>query len=413
MKTKKVLYLLFLIFVLPLTSSIAMAGFHITPSISVRQEYNDNIYLTPNNEEDAFITTIIPAVNLTYEASRFTLSLDYSLHFKFYSNNSNLNETSLSRVQRVHLDSMVNIYREIVFIHITDDYRRVPIDDRSNTAVDNELTNMTDSNTFVFNPYILYPLTATLQVRADYIYENIWYKHKSGDDTENHTLSVDLIKEFTPTLKGELSFSYLMHRPDLTEEYDRQSIEGTLEFEASQDLTITGGMGYTWFDFDMSPDSDESFWNVGAEYKLSEALALASNYTVYFVDSVRNGTYKSRTLEGSLTYSKFITTKITLRKSKSEYLNSSRLDKSRGIDVDFSMPLTDRLTCSAAGSYTYFKFYPEGRKDKRYSARVSVDYEMRIATLSFGYTFNKNNSTDNTYDYDNNIVWVHARLSIP
>ena len=413
MKTKKILYVLFLTLTVWLLSiSIALAGFHITPSISIREEYNDNIYLTPDNEEDAFITTIIPALNLAYEAKVFTLSLDYSLHFKFYSNDSDLNETSLSRVQRVHLDSMVYPYRDVIFIHITDDYRRVPIDTRENYATDNELTNMTDSNTFTLNPYIIYPITNTIQARFDYIYENIWYKDSSGDDTENHTFSLGISKEFTSRLKGSVIYSYMIHNPDLTEDYDRQSIEGKVEYLASAKLTLQGGYGHTWFDYDISDDVDENFWSTGFDYKLSEALTLGLNYSVEFVESVREGTYKSKTVEGSLSYNKFVSSRLTASYSKDEYLDSDREDRSNAFAIDLSFPITDRLTNTLSASYGYYKFLPEDRKDHRYSARIAFEYEMKITTLSFGYTYNKNNSTMDTYDYDNNIVWIEAKLSL-
>ncbi|RMG68646.1 MAG: TIGR03016 family PEP-CTERM system-associated outer membrane protein, partial [Nitrospirae bacterium] len=146
----------------------ALADFTLTPSLMVREEFNDNIYLTADHEEDDLITTISPSLKLNYEAKLVTLSLDYSLLTTFYVHNSKENDI----YHRADLDALSNLYKDIVFLHITDTYSRVPIDEKRPTGLDSILSNMTDTNTFEVNPYIVYPLTPTLQLRADYIYEN-------------------------------------------------------------------------------------------------------------------------------------------------------------------------------------------------------------------------------------------------
>lgn len=163
--------------------SLSWAEFRITPSISIREEYNDNIFLTNTDEEEDFITTINPSLNLTYNTSILTLALDYGLDFKFYVNNSDRNQTSLSNTQRARLDTTISAYRDIFFIKIFDEYKRVPIDERRQIAYDNIFVNMTDSNTLLINPYFEYPITQTIKARIAYTYENIWYKEEEGDDS--------------------------------------------------------------------------------------------------------------------------------------------------------------------------------------------------------------------------------------
>ncbi len=397
------------IFIFLLMAQAVYARFTLTPSISLKEEYNDNIYLTPDNEEDDLITTVSPSINLGYEARLFNFSLTYTLLSKFYIHNSKENDF----YHQIIADSTINLYKNILFIHITDNYKRIPIDEKRQTALDNILVNMTDTNTFTFNPYIVYPLDATLSARIDYIYENIWYKQRSGDDTKNHTFSISLSKEFSDRLKTTLSYSYLVHKPRFTEEYDRQSVKADVEYVLGPALTLKGGLGHTWFDYDSSAISDEnySFYDAGFNYKLSEVVNLDASYKVDYVESVTTGTYKSRTYEGILSYAKFITSKLTAFHKKSEYIEQNREDKSTGISIDLSMPITEKLTGGITGSYTKYTFLPEDVKDKRYSLKVSIGYQLRITTINIGYTYNKNNSTDDTKDYTNNILWAQARIT--
>ncbi|RMG69954.1 MAG: TIGR03016 family PEP-CTERM system-associated outer membrane protein, partial [Nitrospirae bacterium] len=165
------------------------------------------------------------------------------------------------------------------------------------------------------------------------------------------------------------------------------------------------------YDSSAIDDEDFSFWDAGLNYKLSEALTLDASYKVDFVESVSTGTYKSKRYEGSLSYSKFITSTLSAFHSKSEYLEENREDKSTGISLDLTMPVTEKLSGTITGTYTKYTFKPEDTKDKRYSLRLALNYELKITTLSIGYTYNKNNSTDDTKDYKNNIIWAQARIT--
>ena len=106
--------------------SLSWAELRITPSIGIREEYNDNIFLTPSDEEDDFITSVNPAINLTYNTGLLTLSLDYGLNLDFYMHNSEENKIR----QFGRLESTISPYRDIFFIRISDVFERVSIDER-------------------------------------------------------------------------------------------------------------------------------------------------------------------------------------------------------------------------------------------------------------------------------------------
>jgi uncharacterized protein (PEP-CTERM system associated) len=61
-------FLLVAVTLLPILSpGLASGKWSLTPRIYVEGEYNDNIFLTERNEQDDFVTTISPGVNLQYE----------------------------------------------------------------------------------------------------------------------------------------------------------------------------------------------------------------------------------------------------------------------------------------------------------------------------------------------------------
>ncbi|MEK7698611.1 MAG: TIGR03016 family PEP-CTERM system-associated outer membrane protein, partial [Nitrospirota bacterium] len=83
--------------------SSAMAKLDIKPALTLREEYNDNIFLTKTNREDDFITSVSPNIRLNYALSYLDLSLDYGLNFKFFAHHSELNLTSLTNTQTASL----------------------------------------------------------------------------------------------------------------------------------------------------------------------------------------------------------------------------------------------------------------------------------------------------------------------
>ena len=67
--------LLFLTLILCLSSSLAYARFTLTPGVDLSVEYDDNIFLDDDNEQDDVITTVSPNVNLTWETARLDVSM--------------------------------------------------------------------------------------------------------------------------------------------------------------------------------------------------------------------------------------------------------------------------------------------------------------------------------------------------
>ena len=65
----------------------------LTPSLSLSETYDDNIFQTDTDEETDFITTVTPGIQLRYQpASTTLLELDYRLDFEFFAKNSDQNQ---------------------------------------------------------------------------------------------------------------------------------------------------------------------------------------------------------------------------------------------------------------------------------------------------------------------------------
>lgn len=395
----------------------AWAEFRATPAFSLREEYNDNIYLDHTDKESDFITFVRPSVNVDWKTKIVDLSLNLGLEYEKYLHHSE--EDELRPSQDARLDSTWNLYRDVFFLRVTDTYTRVPIDEGEKGAVGNNLVNLTDSNRLIVNPYVvLYPWR-TLQARFDYQYENIWYREEEGDDAENHRYSVTLTQELTARISVDLYGGFTQYRPtDSTrslldetgeEEYDRRDARLGLLWNVSDQLSLRATVGRAWLDYEFSDDYDSTLVSGQADYQISSAFAVGAGYNEDISDSVDDGAREQKKYSAYLRYSDRATVALTLFQTRDDYLEIDRQDDSRGGSLSGEVPITNKKGISWLVNYTD---YEGGDLEdyQRYGARLELYHQLRLGRVSLGYTWNRNDSNFKENDYINNIVFAQLAL---
>ena len=63
-------------------------------SLSLSEEYDDNVFLNSSNEKNDFITYVSPGLNFNISSRHSRLSLGYLPTFSYYSSHDDLNETT-------------------------------------------------------------------------------------------------------------------------------------------------------------------------------------------------------------------------------------------------------------------------------------------------------------------------------
>jgi Putative beta-barrel porin 2 len=427
----------------------AEMSFH--PSISLRESYDDNIFLTSNNRKDDFITTITPNFNLDYKGNRLDLSLNYGVGLSFYAKNSDENQVN----QTATLKSQLSIVRDALFLKVDDIYGRIPIDQRKQTTFDSLLVNTTDTNTLRVNPYLALPLSSKISYNLGYTYENIWYESNVGNNTQNHILATGLSLQLSEGMDASVNYSYMFHRPtQLTDEYDMQNVSLGLKYQVTPKLSLNGTVGGTSLRYRIATgrDTTSPVWSAQGDYRLTEKLSFHAGYAVdfstsasagtsnnyystsasagtsnnyystsasagtpnnYSLASVDAGTSKNYSWTAGIKYDASLPLTIVFFQNEAKYMQiiNNRVDRSSGVRVDTSLPLSAKMSLKIGGMYTHYKFLPDDERADRYNAQASIEYAMNIATFSLGYTYNSNDSNINTNDYRDNIVFIQTKLS--
>jgi hypothetical protein len=242
--------------VVMLTVSTAMADeFKLTPSIAVRQEYNDNIFFDYNSRvaEDSFITRVMPGLELIDRTERFDLRLTGFVIPYIYWSDSNLNSVEQK-----------------------------------------------------YSGKASYFLTPRLRVGAD---AAVGVDHQPDRDITSTGLSYrddrriqqryggDAAYEFTERTTGTLGYTYgredwRSDDPDI-EDYQSHAAVLGLSRDLGEAKGITVGFvkgGYTYYDYETST-TDYGFGVLGVKHRLSEIFNVSVDagasyaYTEYDVQN--------------------------------------------------------------------------------------------------------------------------------
>lgn len=402
-----------------LLCSVAWSEFRASPSFSLREEYNDNIDLEHDAESD-FITLIGASYDIVWETRLFDLSLNLGLEYEKYLDNSE--EDDLRPRQGSQLESTFNLYRDTLFLRISDTYERVVIDEADQGGIGNNLTNLTDSNRLEINPYALFDLSSSMQFRLGYQYENQWYDAESGDDAEYHRYNATLTRAWTPHISSSLTGSFTQYRPkdssdsliDDTgeEEYDRRDANIGLQWQPVEELIFSGNIGRSWLDYEFSNDYDSTLFGMRMDYQLSRIFNLALAYAEDINASVEEGAREQKKCTFSLGYTDRISAGFELFSRTEEYLELDRQDDAIGGSLNAEIPLSNKFGVGCLLSYTdYEEDYPQDSDEyQRYGARFSLYRELRLGRISVGYTYNENDSDTIRDNYTNNIVFAQLNL---
>ena len=424
----KILPILIIVFML-LISTLSHARLEFNPFINLAEEYNDNIFLDPSDDEESdWITTIEPGFTLEYDSHTLEATLDYSMIFRLYSSNSNEDETSLKDVSRAHAD--LTLFPDNNFnLNADGDISRVIMDDRERSSDENDFINKATLYHYTINPSYNLRLGSSLNLSLDYFFEQSIYEDIEDTDENpydandyiQHRAETRLTKRIFGRTDIYISYAYTnfdedRHESDVeNEDYSRHDVMAGFNYPLGSRLVLRAMGGMNWIDYDDESldDPDGAIWNVGIDYSFLETMQATLEYNKDFINSVSRGLSDHQEARFSLTYSRRLTITSELYASKAKYEEDNSEDRAAGGRIIFTLPLGQRFDLGLNTDYAHYKYeYSEpGQEDEdvdRYAVGASINYNFNHLTASLSYNYRRNNSdaADNENDYTNNIAML-------
>jgi polysaccharide biosynthesis protein VpsM len=371
---KKYLFVLFLILVFSQTAfALEYTG---KLSLSLSEEYDDNIFLTRSDKVDDFITYISPGIGLSLRSQTSQLSLNYIPTFSFYSNNSDLNETShqFTATGNFALSEKASAELTHTFIKSSETQDFVDIADIG------PITRRIEKRLNIFNTNFTYQLTQHIDYTLGIRYSDLDYPEPDLSEVKTYSGNMRIAYRFSESLSFSAGGNFVKYdyRPDSDATMQEYTAGLTYRFNPAYSISITGGPSITKIE-----DTGETDTGYGGGIALT------------------------RTDErGSAT--------LAVRQTIIAGVESGEPLTSREAALRITRELTPRWNITLSGSYNKYESVENDTTDEDV-VRLggSITYSLSPwANLSLNYSFSdhEDNIVD-TASYQNNIVLLRIDLS--
>jgi hypothetical protein len=348
----------------------------------VREEYNDNIFLSNSNRESDFITAFTPGLTLTAQQPGFNLTAGYNVTAEIYAQHSELNNAAN---RHNFLASVSYAGTPRLTLGLTEVFA---YDKNSNAAsVEGVSSGRRGTMSNVFAPTMDYQLTqrTTWRVLASYGLER--FSGSGGRDADTYRFGTGLAFTVTPrfNLTGGYDFGYFDIEDEEKATTHTPRLGGTYQLTPTLSASLSGGPS-----FRIAEDGDTSV-SPSISASLSQTTSWGSMSLSYSraisTSSGLGGTSDNQTIAGDLTVSTLargLAVSFTPRYMTFEASGGSQLRGNvNALTLNLSLRYQLARYVSLVGGYTFFDQHADG-------SGQSFDASQNRVTLGlqFGYPIN-------------------------
>ena len=362
----------------------AAADFEFTPSLSVSEEYNDNILDSALDEKSDFVTRIQPGAVLSYRAPSFKGGLSYHFEYQKYARGTMDDE----QVHNLALRGKAELVDNFFFLELSDTFSRVSQDVARDVTTESLNLNQTDQNVANVSPYLLWRLGSKSTLKTGYRFTDTSYWGSPGIDKRENWLFADLSHEPAPRLNLTAGYAYGRANTDLAD-YDQHNVSSGFRYEYAGKSFLYGGVGNSWQAFSDDISVSNLFWHAGISKDFSPVVATLETRVQYTEDpltiSTKETSYSAR-LEKTLEHGS-----IGISSTHAKY-QDTRTDapdrRKTAVSGFMRYEMSPRLTTSVILT------------GDKVSRRTSQDYPYHFSgTVGGSYGFNYDISVSLYYSY--------------
>jgi len=412
--------------VLFLLSASPSFGFQttFTPRLTISGEYNDNIFLTENNKEYDYITSISPGITFEIFEKRYGASLSYAPSYVHY---DKLSENDTWR-QNASLSGWSDLSKHTK-LTINDTFVRT---EDPNSGED---PGIKEDTTIRRNREPYYTNSSSLNLSHKFSeYDSIGFGYLHSflentdpgiEDNERHNPSVTYSHKFNPYLSLDTGASYTRGDFEVSDNFDNWN--GSISLANKFTKYLSGSIRYSHTIMDYRGNTEDYKVydpSIGISYIIAEDTFISMNVGYFIQDRENSDDESGLTLNGSLGKTwEFKRGSINATGSsgyEESYFGSENLGFNRYYRAQASANyrIAKSLTGNISSSFRRNKYInqDDNRADRLKSAGAGLTFNpitIRWLHLSLNYSFNTLDSTINENNYDENRVLLSITLSPP
>jgi len=258
------------IFLLPLQMAIVCTvvfvtmpavalDFKLVPSVSLSEEYNDNLFQDAEGARADFVTRVQPSIGAQVRGGGFNCDLSYGLDYRNYARHSRDDEFD----HRAAFKSDLNFREGFFRIDLRDTYSRVSLNVARDVVSESLVVNQTLQNVAYISPYLTWRVSANSTLKTGYRYVDTRYWDSDGIDKMEHDVFTEFSREIRTGLVLSAGYNFARTDADTTGFY-RHDVYGGLKYDIDRGTFLYGKIGNNWHSFDNGFDTSDLFWDAGA-----------------------------------------------------------------------------------------------------------------------------------------------------
>jgi hypothetical protein len=388
-RTGLAIWLVMLVMIIPF--KVMADDFSLTPSLSVREEYNDNIFFEYADTVDDYITTINAGLEMKERTERMDLDLTGTVSPYFYADNSNWND-----VDQNYLGKIAYQVNPLLGVNASANYNVSNRPDR-----DVFTTGLVQSNNRRKRQAYGLGVTDTLNE-----YSKVGFDVNYSQDKYDST---NITSEDQKEYGGTLTFSHNLNR-------------------WWEETTGRLNLGFDRSEFETS-DTDNYTATIGLQHQFSPTITFSIDGGVQYTDATymnlqsneeSNNTSFGGTGQATLTIQGELTTgSVNLRHSITPASGRGQtVQRTEGV-LNLSRRLAEKLIIGFAAGYYHNQAdkdeFSENEIDEdAYYVRPSIQWEIHDNfNLQAGYSFIYIDDHSLSNDRKQNMVYLQAKYGLP
>ncbi len=256
------------------------AEYRIQPAISLGEEYNDNIFLTPTGQVEDYITRVVPSMHLKYSTALWDWDVAYAYDYRYYARRTVINDST----HTINLINHTTVLKDIFFIDVRDDYSRVSLNVIQDYTQQSPFFNQTDTNVLTVDPYFTLHLSSRMTATTGYQYRNVWYKDPIAINKTDNSVYADVHEELSlrTSLTAGIKHTYTRTVTEITSLHKTDLYAGPRhEFADGSLFWFT--LGNSWLDSQHQGKGSQAFWDTGLTLKYV-TYSLTFNAALTYID---------------------------------------------------------------------------------------------------------------------------------
>ena len=339
-----------------LLSSHSYAGdWKITPNVSVKETYSDNVRLAaPGKEDSDFVTQINPGISVTGTGARLKLNGRYTMQNIFYASDSGANTTN----HQLNGNATAELWEDILFIDGKASISQQNMSNFGTQAQDNTniTSNRTNVTTYSISPYIHHHFKNFASTETRFTHDSVTTDSSGMRDSQADRFQFSLTsgKDF-----GRLGWGlhYSKQKTGFSSKSgvtaqtstEMENYSADLRYRVTPQFSLTAVAGEQQNSYQSltGKSSGGTYWNGGFTWNPSQRTSISGNagHQFYGNSYAFKADHRSRRTLWNINYSEDITSTRDQFLAPTAISTAEFLVKSHVFDT---LPEADRLAAAEA-----------------------------------------------------------------